>query len=177
MTLDGLIVALAIFGLRVLNYAISTVRLVAITRQQRMLSSLLAFIEALIFAVVIAKVVTDLDTNVLNLFAYCAGASVGSYLGIMLEARFVTSYRTVNVITQNKGHDIALAIRDRGYGVTETIGEGRDGAVTMLRCVVTQRDVSRILDTVRGVHADAFVSVEEARAVQRGWLGAERNQK
>lgn len=172
MTTEALLAAALILALRILNYALSTIRLVAITRQKRLLASGLAFVEALIFAVVIANVVTDLNENILNLIAYCAGASVGSYVGIALEGRFITSYRTVNVITQQRGHDIATALRAGGFGVTETLGQGREGEVTMLRCVVMSRDVPRILLIIRGVHGDAFVAVEEARAVQRGWLRA-----
>lgn len=169
ITLDALLLAGAIFVLRVLNYSISTVRLVALTRQQRLLASSLAFIEALIFALVIANVVTDLD-NLLNLFAYCAGASVGSYVGIMIEGRFITSYRTVNVITHDRGHEIAIALRERGYGVTESIGEGREGEVTMLRSIVINRNLPKLLSVIREIHPDAFVAVEEARTVQRGFV-------
>lgn len=172
MTSEAILTAVLILALRILNYAISTIRLVAITRQKRMAASVLAFFEALIFAVVIANVVTDLSDNLLNLIAYCAGASIGSYLGIVLEGRFVTSYRTVNVISSQRGHEIATALRSAGYGVTETLGEGLEGAVTLLRSVVVNRDVPKILAIIKGVNPDAFVAVEEARAVQRGWLRA-----
>jgi len=171
MTAEGWLLAWGIFGLRIFNYAISTIRLVAITRQRRVLASVLAFVEALVFAVVIARVVNDLN-NLPNLIAYCAGASFGSYLGMVMEARFVTSYRTVNVITQEGGHDIALALRLDGYGVTETIGEGLQGKVTMLRSVVVNHDVPKLLHIIHKVNPQAFVAVEEARAVQRGWIRA-----
>lgn len=167
--LETLAAAGTIFVLRVLNYAISTVRMVAITRQQRLLSACLAFLEALIFAVTIAGIVNDL-TNFYNLVAYCLGAAVGGYVGMWLEARFITSYMTVNVIAGDHGHEMAVALREKGYGVTETLGEGRNGKVTMLRSVVVNRDVPSVLKTVRQVDQNAFIAVEEAKAIQRGWM-------
>lgn len=167
--LDGFVLASLIFVLRILNYAIGTIRLVVTTRNMRLLAAGLAFIEALIFAVVIANIVQDLD-NLLNLMAYCLGAAAGSYLGMVLEARFVTSFRIVNVITHDQGHAIALAIREAGFGVTESIGEGRDGSVTTLRSVVTNRELPAILAAIRELNPDAFVAVEEARTVRRGWI-------
>jgi uncharacterized protein YebE (UPF0316 family) len=169
LTIEGLLFAGLIFVLRVLNYAISTVRMVAISRQQRWLSASLAFLEAMIFAVVIANIVNDLD-NLVNLMAYCLGAAAGGWVGMALESRFITSYMTVNIITSNKGHDIAMALRDKGYGVTETVGEGRDGPVTMLRSIVVSRDVPNVLKVSRAIDNSAFIAVEEARAIQRGWL-------
>ncbi len=169
MTSEGLLFAVFLFGLRVLNNAIGTVRLILITRDKRFLAAVLAFLEALIFAVVIANVVSDLS-NIPNMLAYCGGFAVGGYVGMAIESRFITSYVVATVIASTLGHPMAIALRERGFGVTETLGEGKDGTVTMLRCVLSRRDVSDFLAVVRQVYPDAFVSVEEARAVQHGWL-------
>lgn len=175
LTSEILLNALLIFVLRVANNAIGTVRLVSLARQQQLTTAILGFFEALIFAITMASVVTDLS-NLVNLVAYCLGFSVGSFIGLKLEARFITTYMTVNIVTAERGHDIAVALREHGFGVTEHSGEGLSGEVTMLRSVVNRRDVPRILDIVGKVHPNAFVSVEEARAVQRGYIRAVRNQ-
>jgi uncharacterized protein YebE (UPF0316 family) len=173
LTIEGLLLALGIFVMRVLNYAIGTVRLVAITRNFRLLAAGLAALEALVFAVVIANIVTDLG-NIVNLFAYCLGASVGSWAGMMIEARLITSYMIANVITSVKGHEMAVALREAGFGVTEATGEGRDGLVTTLRSVINKRDVPRLSKMVQSLNPEAFIAVEEARGVQRGWVGSGR---
>ncbi len=175
-SLDALLLAGLIFALRILNTGIGTIRLVIVTRQQRLLAAFLAFFEALLFAVTISGVAADLN-NIMNLMAYCLGFSVGNYVGMVIERRFITSFMTVNVICSNRGHEIATALRESGYGVTETVGEGKDGAVTMLRSVVVNREVPKLLNIIRSTHAEAFVAVEEARAVHRGWVRAARNQQ
>lgn len=169
VTMDALLLALLLFSLRVVNYAISTIRLVFIGRDMRFLSAVTAFLEALIFAVVMASVVTDLS-NWLNLGAYCFGAAVGSYVGMWLEARFVISYSTVTIITPNHSQEIAQALRDAGYGVTITQGEGRDGAVTLIRSSAMNRDVPRLIKVARSISDTAFIDVEAARALSRGWI-------
>ncbi len=169
--IDMLFGAFLIFVLRVMNYAISTLRLVTITRQRRMLAATLAAVEAFIFAVVIANIVNDLN-NVPNLVAYCFGASIGSYAGMFLEARFITGYVIFNVISNENAHAMAAKLRDAGFGVTETYGDGRDGLVTTLRSVVNKRDVKRINGLVKQLNPNAFITIEEARTVQRGWVRA-----
>lgn len=169
ITLEIVLGALLIFALRVMNYAISTIRTVAIARQRRMISASLAFLEAFLFVVVIANIVQDLS-NLLYLLAYCLGASVGSYVGMLLEERFITSYVTVNIISNQHGHEIAIALREQGYGVTETLGEGRSGTVVMLRSTIVNRDSRNVIDTIHRIDPTAFVAVEEARAIMRGWL-------
>ena len=58
-----------------------------------------------------------------------------------IETRFVKSYSTLTVITKEMGEEIANRLRDRGYGVTLTHGEGRDGAVDILRSSAASRAV------------------------------------
>lgn len=170
MTPELLLGAAVLFALRIANNAISTVRLIMLARQRRTLTFVLSFFETVIFAITIGSVVTDL-TNWLNILSYSLGFSVGGYVGMWIEARLITSYLIVNIFTPHKGHEIAVALREQGFGVTETVGEGRDGRVTMLRSVVQKRDMERMLGVVRGLHEDAFIAVEEARAIERGWVG------
>lgn len=171
LTPEALLFAAGLFTVRVFNVAIATVRLIILSRQKRLLASAMGFFEVLIFALTVGVVVNDLG-NLLNLFAYCFGFAVGTYIGMIIEERFVTSYSAINIITGIKGHDIALALREAGYGVTESTGEGRDGMVTMLRSMVVARDVKRVMQIAREVQPEAFISVEAARPLQRGyWRG------
>lgn len=169
MSADALLLALLIFGLRVFNNAIGTVRVVMITRDMRFWAAVLGFIEALTFVVVIAGVAKDLS-NLPNLMAYCLGYAVGGYMGMAIEARFIVSYVEATVISTIHGHEIAVALRERGYGVTEANGSGRDGDVTILRSVIQRRDAADFKSTVHTIHAAAFVSMVEARAIEHGWL-------
>ncbi len=176
MTGVELLIALAIFVMRVLNYAIGTLRLIAITKNHKLIASVLAAFEALIFAVVIANIVSDLG-NFINLAAYILGASVGSWVGMWLESRLITGYVIVNVFAPKGGHEIAIALRDAGYGVTESIGEGRDGSIITLRSVVDRRETRKLINLVNDTRPDSFIAVEEARAISHGWLGVGRGGK
>ncbi|GAB5490520.1 MAG: hypothetical protein Phog2KO_07350 [Phototrophicaceae bacterium] len=158
-----------IFALRVFNYSISTLRLVFIGRGMRFWAAFIAFFEALIFAVVIAQVVQDLE-NVMSLLAYCLGASVGSYIGMWLESRFIVSYSTVTIITHKLGKEIATALRDHNYGVTVSKGEGRDGQVDIIRSTTVNKDIPTLISVVQGVNPDAFIDIETARSLYRGWI-------
>jgi uncharacterized protein YebE (UPF0316 family) len=163
--------ALLIFFLRVFNYAISTIRTVFIARGMRMGAAVIAFFEALIFAVVIAEVVSDLSDTVV-LMAYCLGAAVGSYVGMMIEARFVTSYSDVTIIAPKLGKEIADKLRDARFGVTLTKGEGRDGEVAILHSSLISRQVPHLIEIVQEVNPDAFIDISSVSDVHRGWIPA-----
>lgn len=167
--MDGLLLALAIFVLRIINNAMGTIRIVLIARQRMVFASMLAFVESLIFAFTVANVVNDLS-NPLTLTAYCGGFAVGSYVGMLLERRFIRSFNSINVVTSNGGHELAAFLRDADFGVTETVGDGRDGRVSMLRLIVDRRDTLRALDMIREQNPEAFVAIEEARTIRQGYI-------
>lgn len=166
---EAILFAFLLFCLRVLNYAVSTVRLVAIARGRRFIAAITAFMEALIFAVVISSIVTDLS-NMVNLFAFCFGAAIGSYVGMWLEARFIRTYSTVQAVTRDDGSALAERLRTNGYGVTHTQGMGREGIVGIVRSTVNSKDVPQLLTEIRSVNPAAFIEVETARTIQRGYM-------
>lgn len=169
ITREALLFALLVFGLRLANFTIGTIRLVFIGRDRRTLASVMAFFEAFIFAVVTASVVSDL-TNWMNLLAYCLGAAVGSYIGMWFESRFIVSYSTVTIITRDANESITHALREAGFGVTVTHGEGRDGAVDIIRSSVINRDVHTLFELVHSISESAFIDVEPIRALSHGWV-------
>lgn len=167
LTPEAIGVALIIFILRVFNNGLGTVRLIVMARQQRGLTAFLGFFEALTFAVTIAVVAADLS-DILNLFAYCIGFAAGSWVGMAIEARFIVSYVAVHIITRADG--VAIALRAAGYGVTEIDAQGREGQVAMLHVVTQRREVPRVRQVAEAADPAAFISIEEARSVSRGWL-------
>ncbi len=169
MDWETLAVAGGIFGLRVLGNMITTVRLVLIVRGRRNLSAVLAAVESLIFAVTLGSVVQNLN-NAWNLAAYSLGFAVGGYLGMALESRLILRYVAVRVISQHSSHAIAEAVREAGFGATESWGEGAGGQVGSVDIVVVHREVNQVIRVVQEVDPKAFIMLEELRGISQGYF-------
>ncbi len=169
MTSHVLIVAGGIFLLRLIGNMITTVRLVLIVRGQKLISTLLAAFEALIFAVALGSVVSNLD-NLWNLAAYCLGYAVGGYLGLTLEQHLIQRFIAVQAISPRYAHEIAEALREAGYGATESWGLGGGGQVGTVTAVVGHRQVNEIVKLVHKIDDQAFVTFEELRGISRGYF-------
>jgi uncharacterized protein YebE (UPF0316 family) len=64
--------------------------------------------------------------------------------------------------------EIAEAMRERGFGVTEVPGYGRDGGVELVQSVVQRQHLDEISRIVARWDPDAFVTVEEPRILRGG---------
>lgn len=169
MDLNVLVTAGGIFVLRVIGNMLTTVRMVMIIRGQKLPSFVLANLEALIFALALASVVTNLG-NIWNLTAYCLGYALGGYLGLELEQRIIQRFVSVHIISPKRSHDIAVAIRKAGYGATEGWGQGAEGWVGSVTAVVGHQQVKDVLKIIQEVDPEAFVTMEELRKISRGYF-------
>ena len=166
---DTILMAGGIFLLRVVGNMLTTVRLVLMVRGQKLSSAFLSVIETLIFAVALGSVVTNLN-NIWNLGAYSIGFAVGGYLGMTLEQRLIQRFVSVQIISPHHSHEIAVAVRQAGFGATESYGQGAEGQVGAVTAVVKHRDVNKVTKVVQAVDPKAFVMLEELRGISHGYF-------
>lgn len=171
--LAGPLGPLFIFLLRICDVSIATVRLLNAVRGRKFIAAGLGFFEILIWVVAIGTVVRHLDSPLL-VIGYAAGFAAGNFVGITIEEKLALGLAEVRVISRTAGVEIAEALRSLGFGVTEMLGQGREGRVEILHTIVKRRSLKRLTNEVERWDPDAFVVVEEPTSIQRGWLLSRR---
>lgn len=159
---------LVVFMLRVTDVSMATIRMLLIMRNRRYLAPFIGFFEVLLWVAAIGIVVQHL-TSPLHVIGYAAGFATGNFVGLRLEERLALGLATIRTVVRTGGAELADALREAGFGVTEMIGRGREGAVEVLYSVLPRRQVGRYLEIVDRGAPDSFVVVDEPRRVQRGW--------
>ena len=170
--------ALIVLG-RVMDVSLGTLRMLFIVQGRRLVAATLGFFEILIWVVVVSSVVTNLDRP-MYFVAYAAGFSLGTWIGMSIEAHIASGRQVVRVFTQ-MGAKTAEALRARGYVVTEFTGKGMSGHVDMLFLETSRRSVAReVIPLVRELDPEAYPIVDAVRAAPPSatgpwaWLGIRR---
>lgn len=176
LTTELLLAALLIFMLRVVGVALSTVRVLVMMRGQKVRSMVFGFFEVLVYVIAIGQVVSNLS-NVWNILGYCLGFSAGTLVGMWLDERFIQGFANVRVVSTNRAQKIASIIRKAGYGATVGWGSGRRGRVGIVTATVLRKEIPDVFHLVEEVDPNAFVTVEEARTVRRGYLHIAQREK
>ena len=165
--------AALIFGLRVVNMALDTVRALMVMRNQKKLVWILGFLQTIIFVYALNTVIDDLG-NIVNLMAYSAGFASGNVVGMWIEEKIAMGYVRVQVISSKYGSALVDALRSHSYGVTEFPGRGKDGAVSMISTGVLRKDVQKVLDLVNEIDQEAFITTENLQPIRRGFFRAHK---
>lgn len=173
LTLPVVQAALFIFVLRVIGVALSTVRVLVMMRGQKLFSMVMGFFEVLVYVIAIGQVVNNLE-NVWNILGYCLGFSAGTLIGMWLDERFVRGFASVRIVSRYKAQRLGDSIREAGYGATVAWGSGQRGSVGIVTATVLRQEVPAVCRVADEVDPEAFVTVEEARAVRRGYMHMQR---
>jgi len=161
--------ALMIFGFRVVDVSLGTVRIILSVQGRKYISAIIGFVEVTIFIVAIGKVMTG-GLSVEKVLAYSGGFAAGTMLGIVIENWLAMGYRLVRVITHRSSEAVEEALRDAGFGVTKLLGEGKEGRVYVLMSVVRRKSLKTYVALVTSLSPKAFVTIEETREARFGHI-------
>jgi uncharacterized protein YebE (UPF0316 family) len=159
---------LVIFGLRVCDMSLDTLRVLFVVRGRKPLAWILGFFQSALWVLAITSVLSNLD-NLWNIAAYAGGFATGNVVGMFIEERLAIGHSNLQIISSHRGSAIADAIRKAGYAATEMPARGRDGTVSVISCSVRRRDISRVRKEVEKIDDDAFITVEDIYPIHRGF--------
>ena len=153
--------ALLIYGARVVDVSLGTVRMILLVSGSRWLAGAISFFEILVWILAVGGVVTNLR-DPLVILAYAGGFATGVVAGSWLEERLALGYRTVHVWNANALVDIAAHLRQGGFRVTRLSGAGGSGQVEVCVAVIARRALPRLRAAIEEVAPRAFITVERA---------------
>ena len=159
--------ALLIFGLRLVGVTFATLRILTVVRGGRLLAWLFGFLQALTYVLTIGCVFSDLG-NWLKIIGYAMGFATGLVVGMWIEKRLAFGFTNLQIVSPQRGLEMAEGLRDQGYAVTEVSAHGKDGAVEIIHCSVMRKYESSIYAVIAKLDPDAFITAKNVYRIQHG---------
>ncbi|MCF6139130.1 DUF2179 domain-containing protein [Pseudalkalibacillus berkeleyi] len=151
-----------------------TLRMILTLKNQRYLAAITSMFEVVIYVVGLGIVLDNLN-EIENLIAYAVGYGIGVIVGMKIEEKLALGYITVNVITKEFDSDIPNALRNRGYGVTNWLADGREGPRLMMQILTSRKSEQDLYSSVKALDTKAFIISHEPKAFYGGfWVKAIR---
>ena len=167
LTPDILIGGFVIFLLRLIDMCLDTLRMLFVVRGQRVIVWILGVTTSIIYIVAISNVLSG-KNHPFTILCYGVGYATGNVLGMRIEERLAIGFKQVNIVSKDKGHEIAEALREQGYGVTEMVGQGRDGTVDLVSTSVKRKQAKEVRKIIKNIDSAAFITEDDFSPVQSG---------
>ena len=145
-----LFLCVKIFMARILDVSIGTVRTLIMVKGKLFITTILAFLEALIWVLVVKEALITEISSFLVPISYSLGYATGTFLG---------SYICNNFINAMRKHGFAVSIID--------LENNRN---VLLICQVNHKDEQKLLRLVKKYDKNAFIVVSDTKYVQNGFI-------
>ncbi len=156
-----------IFFSRVCDVSLGTLRHVFIGKGFRKIVPVLGFFEVLIWIIVVAQVMKNLN-NVACYLAWAGGFATGTYVGLRIEERLALGLQVIRIITNQKHDELLESLKAHNHGVTIVDGKGSQGPVKMIFTIVQRKNVRSISRLIHKHNPTAFYSIEDIKDASQG---------
>ena len=153
-----------IFLARIIDVTLDTLRIVFVSRGNKIVAPILGFFEILIWLMAITRIMENLD-NFTTYIAYALGFAVGNYVGLWVEERLAIGIQLIRVITAKDASVLIDKLREKGFGATAVPAEGRDGLVHVIFLIARRQVIQQVITIVNEFNPRAFYSIEDVRSV------------
>ena len=161
---NWVIIPLLIFLARIIDVTLGTLRIVFISKGEKVLAPLLGFVEVLIWLIAITQVMQNLN-NFASYLAWAGGFATGNFLGLRIEQKLALGQMVVRVITVEPADELIERLAGQGYRLTCIDARGTRGKVNLLFMIVKRKKLNTVLGIIRDFNPQAFYSIEDVRSV------------
>lgn len=156
-----------IFLAQLFIVSLGTIRIILLSKGQKIFSACLGFFEVLIWLLAVAQIVQNV-TNPLYYIVYALGFATGNFVGIWLEEKLAMGILLVRVITKKEATKLIRNLRARKFRLTSVAARGESGKVNVLYVILKRKNLPSVMKTIRKFHPKSFFSVEDVRFVSEG---------
>jgi len=165
-----------IFMARVVDVSMATLRMLLLVRGKRFYAATIGLFEVTIYVVTL-KYVVDRLNDPASLIFYALGFATGNIVGSMIEEKMAMGQLTAQVITLRSPLELADTLRNKGFGVTITEGQGREGYHPILNLSFPRRLLNEMQSVVNQWDQNAFVVIHEVKTACGGFYPYQRKGK
>jgi uncharacterized protein YebE (UPF0316 family) len=112
--------------------------------------------------------------NIACFLGYAFGFAAGNYIGILIEEKLAIGTLIIRVFLVNDDGQMRTRMQEAGFGVTTIDAHGKTGNVKILYIVIKRKFLQDAIGIIEDCQADAFYSIEEAKAVNKGIFPADK---
>lgn len=163
---------LLIFGARVTDVSLDTLRIIFISRGMKYIAPVIGFFEILIWINAIGLVLME-GSPVTTMIAYALGFATGTFVGIIIEEKMAMGYTVIRIITQHGSPELIESLKSSGFRTTTVDASGQFGAVSIIYTVVKRKNIPRVLKKVNEHNPSAFYTIEDVRSARGVTDGSE----
>lgn len=164
---NWVVLPLMIFLSRMTDVTLGTLRHIFLGKGFRKVVPFLGFLEVLIWIVVIAQIMKNIN-NVACYIAWAGGFAMGTFVGMKIDEKLALGLQVMRIITNQKCDELISNLQQANLGVTVVDGQGAKGPVKIIFTIIKRKDYANVTEMINKFNPTAFYSLEDIRETSQG---------
>lgn len=150
-----------IFVSRILDVTLSSVRTMFIVKCNKVVASLIAFVEIFIWFYAAKEALVTEVNSIFIVISYALGYATGTFVGTFINERFVSGIYSVNVNLNKIDNKIINDLKSFCYDVTNIKIESKN----ILNLIVDKKNYKNCIEYLYGIDNNSKVFVTESKLI------------
>ncbi len=167
-----LLLCIKIFFARIFDVTLGTIRTVFSVKGRTLISGLIAFIEVIVWFLVVKEALNTPYNNFLIPVSYAGGYATGTIIGTYLSKTFINSLISVEVITNKATPQNLKKLHEAGFAVSKVnaIKTYEQSKSSILFITTNSKYLHKLNEIINRIDKNAFVVINESKVVHNGFI-------
>lgn len=168
--LHPFLVYLIILVAKIIEVSMMTIRIVYITKDERLIGAIIAFFEVLIWISIVSTVVSNITDDPYKMIVYALGFAMGSFVGSKIENIIGVGNVTIEAIVKEEhGLELIGKLRAEGYAVTKVDADGMNFKRHILLLHVPRKRVKKLVSFIRNNQNNVVITINDIKPIYGGF--------
>jgi len=168
--MSGILLYVVILVFKMIEVSMATLRMVLITKDERVKGAFIAFFEVILWVFLVATVLDNITEDPFKVLVYALGFSLGNFLGSKLENYLAIGTTNIEVITHKiDGKKVSDRLRNEGYAVTEVLAKGMVDKRVILYIRVPRKEVKPTVRFIQMCESDVVITINDIKPIYGGY--------
>lgn len=168
--MPNILLYIMILVLKTIEVSMATLRIVLITKDERIKGALIGFFEVILWVILVSTVLTNITQDPIKVVVYAVGFSMGNYVGSVLENRLAIGNTNIEAIVKKEhGKQLSQLLRQMGLAVTAVEAYGMNNKREILYLKVPRRQVKETIALIKSFQHNVVITINDIKPIYGGY--------
>lgn len=157
-----LILCFKIFLSRILDVSLSSVRTMFVVKCNKIMASLIAFVEIFIWFYAAKEALVSNSTSLCIIVSYALGYATGTFIGTLINEKFISGIYSLKVSLKGVNEKIIKKLNSICLDVVSLKGEGKN----ILFLEVDKKNYKELVNNIYIIDRSASIVINDAKFIR-----------
>lgn len=155
---------------KVIEVSLATLRIVLITKDERIIGAVIGFFEVMLWVILVSTVLSNITEDPIKVVIYALGFAVGNYVGSKFENYLAIGSSNVEaIVLKQHGKQLSKDLRAHGYAVTAVDAKGMNSDREILYIHLPRKEVKRAVSIIKALQHNVVITINDIKPIYGGY--------